>query len=418
MIPSPVPFTEDLQIHPGPALLADLGAGPGLAAHRQRFGRLPHLRSAELLELVESVGLRGRGGAAFPFAIKLKTVAEKRRPVIVVNLSEGEPASAKDSALTLSRPHLVLDGAIAAATALGAREVHVVLPGERPRTAQRMTEAILERDDRIRIRRHHASSRFVAGQGRAVVELIEGRPNLPTTSWAPEAVAGVRGRPTLLSNAETWAHVGLLALRGAAAYRLRGTADEPGTALLTITAPGMVPQVHEVEYGTALRDLLPRSAGGGPALVGGFHGSWVDWAELGEARVSVDGMKAMGLALGAGVVHAIGPHRCPLQLTSRIVEYLASQSAGRCGPCINGLPALAHAVRETLAGIDNRARIEQLAGTVERRGACAHPDGTVRLVRSLFTKLPAEMAAHAVGACTGHRPVAHQHELVTAGARS
>lgn len=417
MIPSPVPFTEDLQIHPGPTLLADLGIGPGLSAHRERFGPLPQLRLPELVDLVESVGLRGRGGAAFPFAVKLTTLAkQRRRPVVVVNLSEGEPASAKDSALAQTRPHLVLDGAIAAARALGTREVHVVLPGERPRTAQRMTEAILERDDRVRIRRHHASSRFVAGQARAVVELIEGRPNLPVTSWAPEAISGVRGRPTLLSNAETWAHVGLLALRGAAAYAVRGTDDEPGTALLTISSPGAPPQIHEVEYGTPLRALLPRAAQGGPALVGGFHGSWVDWEALGGARVSVSGMKEMGLALGAGVVHAVGPHRCPLQLTSRIVDYLASQSAGRCGPCINGLPSLAHAVRETLAGVDNRDRIEQLAATVERRGACAHPDGTIRLVRSLFTMLPDEMAAHAVGSCTGPaRPFARDRELVTAG---
>lgn len=98
------------------------------------------------------------------------------------------------------------------------------------------------------------------------------------------------------------------------------------------------------------------------------------------------------------------------------MEYLASQSAGRCGPCINGLPSLSHAVRETLAGVDNRDRIEQLAATVERRGACAHPDGTIRLVRSLFTMLPDEMAAHAVGSCTGPaRPFTRERELVAAG---
>lgn len=400
MIPSPVPFTEELRISPGPSLLAGIDAGPSLAAHRERFGELPRVDLPGLQELVESVGLRGRGGAAFPFAVKLQTAAARRkRPVVVVNLSEGEPASAKDSALAMTRPHLVLDGAVAAAQALGTREVHVVLPGERPETARLMSRAVEERTDRVRWHRHRAGSRFVAGQARAVVELIEGRPNLPVTSWQPEAVAGVRGRPTLLSNAETWAHVGLLALRGAASYRLRGTAEEPGTALLTLTAPGTPPHVTEVEYGARLRDLLPPSALGGPALIGGFHGCWVSWETLGDLQVSVDGMRAQGLALGAGVVHAVGPHRCPLEVTSGITDYLASQSAGRCGPCFNGLPALAYAVRETLSGSGSPERVEQLAGMVERRGACAHPDGTVRLVRSLFAMLPEEMEAHAAGDC-------------------
>ena len=115
--------------------------------------------------------------------------------------------------------------------------------------------------------------------------------------------------------------------------------------------------------------------------------------------MSVSGFRSLGFALGAGVVHAPGPGRCALELTSRIVDYLAAHSARRCGPCLNGLPALADAVRETLAGAERRQRIEQLFRLLERRGACAHPDGTVRLVRSLYTALPAEMEAHSRGSC-------------------
>ena len=399
-IPSPVPMRDDVRVHPGPALLADLGSGPSLAAHRRLFGELPGLDLATLTDVVKGVGLRGRGGAAFPFAIKLSTAAEgKRRPVVVVNLSEGEPASGKDSALAQTRPHLILDGAVATAVALRARDVYVVLPGDRPLAAQRMTRAMAERSDPVRLHRATADARFVAGQASAVVQLLSGRPNLPATTWVPDAVSGLDGRPTLLSNAETWAHIGLLVHRGAAAYRRNGTATEPGTALLTITAPGMVPQVHEVAYGTRLRDVIPSPLHGGPALVGGFHGSWATWPTLANAKVSVGGFRSLGLALGAGIVHLPGAQTCPLEFTSRVVDYLADQSAKRCGPCLNGLPALAEAVRGLLVGVEGRARIESLARLVERRGACAHPDGTVRLVRSLFTMLPGEVAAHAVGEC-------------------
>lgn len=394
------PLPDEIDIHPGPALLDGLERGPGLAAHRQQYDEPRASSLAELQALVEAVGLRGRGGAAFPFATKLAAAGRGRRALVVVNLAEGETASSKDTALALRRPHLVLDGAITTARALKAREVHVVLPGERPLAAERMRAAMAERTDGVRLVEHVTEGRFVSGQARAVVELIERRPNLPVTAWDPEAVSGVKRRPTLLSNAETWAHVGLLVLRGAAGYRLRGTTSEPGTTLLTVTSRGARPAVHEVAYGSRLRDVLPVSAAGSPGIVGGFHGSWATWPTLANALVSVPGMTSLGAPLGAGVVLLPGPSACCLQVTTDIVDHLAGQSARRCGPCFNGLPALAEAVRGLLEGTGSRQRVEELCGLVARRGACAHPDGTVRLVRSLLLTLPDEVAAHQHGSCT------------------
>lgn len=402
---SPVPVPEHVVVHPGPALLRGIEDGPSLAAHRARYGALPRLGVTELTALVGEVGLRGRGGAAFPFTTKLAAAAAGRHPVVVVNLAEGEPASSKDMALALTRPHLVLDGACAAAAALGARELHVVLPGERPAAAESMRAALRERPKRLRVHEHVASSRFVAGQARAVVELLESRPNLPVTAWRPEAVSGVGGRPTLLSNAETWAQVGLLVLGGHTTYRRLGTSAEPGTTLLTVTAQGALPQVHEVELGSLLRDVLPAD-NGSPGIVGGFHGSWASAETLSHARVSVPGLQALGVPLGAGVVLLPGLGTCPLLFTSRIVDHLAGQSAGRCGPCLNGLPALAAALRGVAFGAEDTTRVEQLCGLVVRRGACAHPDGTARLVRSLLLTFPEELAAHARGGCATRSLVA------------
>jgi len=390
---------HDVCIHPGPALLEGAADGPSLAAHRERFGDLPAVALPDLLRLVRGVGLRGRGGAAFPFAVKLEAASRRRRPVVVVNLSEGEPASAKDSALALARPHLVLDGAVATARALGARELHLVLSGERPQVRRSIVQALAERHDGLDVHDHDAAPRFVAGQARAVIELMSGRPNLPVTAWVPEAIEGHRGRPTLLSNAETWAHVGLLALRGEVAYRHHGTAQEPGTTLLTLTRPGELPHVHEVAYGTRLRDVLPEDARGLPALVGGFHGSWATWPTVASARVSVARMRELGTPLGAVVVLTPDADTCPVELSSRIVDFLAGQSAGRCGPCRNGLPSLAAALRAVLHGTGGPDRVAELAGLVSGRGACAHPDGTARLVRSLLAVMPHEVAAHAAGGC-------------------
>lgn len=383
---------DGLLVEPGPALLAHLEDGPGWAAHRRRYGALPTPSADALVTTAEAVDLRGRGGAAFPFAVKLRTVlaASRRRPVVVVNLSEGEPLSAKDHALALVHPHLVLDGALATARALGAREVHVALPGERPGARRAVLSALAERDDADGVQCHVAAPRFVAGQSAAVVELVSGRENLPVTTWEPAAVAGVKGRPTLLSNAETWAQLAL-ALRG-------GPAE---TTLLTVTVPDRQPRVRETPYGVRFGSAVPELERDDLDLVllGGFHGTWVSRAELARTPVTVDRLRELGAPLGAGIVHLPPAGECPVTRTAAIVEYLAAESAGRCGPCRFGLPSLAAATQRLAAGVADRSEVERLAAMVDGRGACAHPDGTVRLVRSMLAAAPDEVERHAVGLC-------------------
>jgi len=395
----PIAICEDPEVHEGLALLAGVAGGPSLAAHRAAYGEPSAPELGALLRLLDDVGLRGRGGAAFPFATKLRAAAtQPGRPVVVVNLSEGEPASSKDSALARTQPHLVLDGAVLTARALGARQVHVVLPGDRPLTVAAMEAAMAERrDQKVRLVRHEAAPRFVAGQARAVLELMAGRPNLPVTAWTPEAVSGHKRQPTLLSNAETWAHVGHLLLTGPP--RGLGTDDEPGTTLLTVRLPGERVAVREVEYGSPLAALLPE--GDAPVLLGGFHGTWVTARTARRLTISVPGMRAAGCSLGAGLVLAV--EDCPVVWTQRLTRYLAGQSAGRCGPCRNGLPALADAI-EAIDDGGSVGRVQELSGLVERRGACAHPDGTVRLVRSLLAAYPDEVDRHGAGHCAWARP--------------
>jgi NADH:ubiquinone oxidoreductase subunit F (NADH-binding) len=375
----------------------------------------------ELRTLVGSVGLRGRGGAGFPFATKLGAVADRAgRATVVVNLSEGEPASFKDAALAMTAPHLVLDGAAATARALGVRTVHLVVPGDERGVVDAVRRAVAERrqeDRRTRWRLHTAAGRFVSGQARAVLELMAGRENLPVTAWQPEAFRGYRNRPTLLSNAETYAQVGALLTRGRDGYTGLGLADAPGTTLLTLRGDTATPQVVEVPHGTAWDAVLGDDVDG-PVLLGGFHGVWVGGGGLAGLQVDRDAMTTHGLTLGAGVVLPLHPGACPLRRTAAIVDYLAGQSAGRCGPCLNGLPALARAVHELDRGQPSRARTEQLVGLVVRRGACAHPDGTARLVSSLLAAFPEEHRVHATGRCTFAHAVAGGRNRGTADAEA
>ena len=389
----------------GPALLAGITAGPGLAAHRGRVGPVPMLTADALGELARNVNLRGRGGAGFPFAIKLAAAA-RRRAVVVVNASEGEPASHKDAALMTCAPHVVLDGAAVVAQALGTREVHIVVPSEIPTLRVIVEKALLERanaGERLKVVVHNAQARFVAGQAQSVLQLLAGRENLPVTAWQPEAVSGHRGRPTLLSNAETFAHLGHLARVGADGYAAFGTADEPGTTLLTLRGDGWDPLVREVPFGTALDEVLSVAEMAQPLLLGGYHGTWLKPAQLRGLCVSRIDIAAAGATLGAGVILPLAEGWCPLVRTEALVDYLAGQSARRCGPCLKGLPAMAGALRDVVHRGGPVERVQELCGLVTRRGACAHPDGTARLVTSMLTRFPEEVDLHSLGECRGGR---------------
>ena len=215
--------------------------------------------------------------------------------------------------------------------------------------------------------------------------------------------------------------MGLLAAARRAAYRRLGTADEPGTTLLTADAPGE-PCRSCARWRTApgCATCCPTAATDCPALLGGFHGTWATWPTLASARV-VGGRAARRSARrwAPGVVLTPGADDCPVALTSRIVDYLAGQSAGRCGPCLNGLPAPGRGAargRSTAPAAPDRV---DRAGRrwSSGRGACAHPDGTVRLVRSLLAAMPGRgrpaRRRHAAGPACARRPVGAERGVVS-----
>ena len=406
--PHPIVRNEvglDPVVAQGPALLAGIAQGPGLDAHRHRVGPAARPSADQLVQQAKDVDLRGRGGAGFPAAIKLAS-ANRRKAVVVVNASEGEPASRKDAALMSLAPHVVLDGAAAVAHALGTREVHLVVPGELPSIRVGVEKALRDRvaaGERLKWEIHDAAPRFVAGEGSAVLELLSGRVNLPVTTWQPQAISGHRKRPTLLSNAETFAHLGHLARVGSDGYAAHGTATEPGTTLLTLRGDGWDPVVREVAYGTPLADVLTEEEMGQPLLLGGYHGTWLKPAQMEGLTVSRVDIAEAGATLGAGVMLPLSTGWCPLVRTTALVDYLAGQSAKRCGPCMNGLPAMAEALRDLVHRGASSGPVEELCGLVVRRGACAHPDGTARLVTSMLKRFPEEVDLHSLGECRGGR---------------
>ncbi|WP_236793692.1 NADH-ubiquinone oxidoreductase-F iron-sulfur binding region domain-containing protein [Amycolatopsis sp. GM8] len=373
-------------------------AAPDLATHLARNGPVPWRRSAALVGELREAGLTGRGGAGFPVWRKISTVAEGRSAVVIGNGAEGEPASDKDHTLLVRAPHLVLDGLQLAAEAVRAAEVYLYVPIGPAADAVRAALAERTQWDAMPVTVVTAPGYFVAGQESAVVAAVEGRPALPADRLELTPRAGVHGRPTLVQNVETLAHTAQIARYGPAWFRRRGTAEEPGTFLVTVS--GAVPRgVREVPIGVPLGELLAGATTGlRAALVGGYHGTWV--SDL-STPLSRKALVPVGGSIGAGVVIALDNVHCGLKAAADVTRYLAGQSARQCGPCRNGLPALA-ATMTALAdggGPDLPERARKLADLVERRGACGHPDGTARFVRSSLAVFGDEIARHQRGTC-------------------
>ena len=316
--------------------------------------------------------------------------------------------SAKDHLLLESAPHLVLDGAVAAAAAVGAREVLVAAPGA---VLPSLAAAIRERDGAERRRPRFtlvaSAAGYVAGEETAVVAHLEGRPPLPRVSPPLVSHRGYRRRPSLVQNVETLAHIGLIARHGSAWFRERGTEDRPGTMLTTLAGGVRDPGVHEVPVGIAMTDLLARA--GGPdepvraLLVGGYFGGWVAHDAVG---LSLDdaSLHGHGASVGAGVVFVLGESGCAVAATARLTAYLAGQSTGQCGSCVNGLAALSAVVSRCAMATTRPGDGERLDRWIEMvgggRGACRHPDGVTRMLLSAVRLFRDEFEDHArLGPC-------------------
>jgi NADH:ubiquinone oxidoreductase subunit F (NADH-binding) len=398
-----------------PRLLAGIPAhgAMSLEAHLSTHGDLPSVapggrrRESALLAEVERSGLLGRGGGAFPLARKLRAVAAAgRRPVVVVNGAEGEPASTKDRTLLQSLPHLVLDGAELAAQALGASEVIVAVCKSFRAAGENAAAAVAERRACKRsaapVRLAEVADHYLAGQESALVSCLNGGRAHPTFTPPLPSQQGVGRRPTLVSNVETLAHLALVARHGAQWFRALGTPAQPGSALVTLSGAVAHPGVYEIECGSSLRSLI-EAAGGTTgevraALLGGYGGVWIDAGLLATLALSDEHLAARGAALGAGVVLLLSAHACPVAETARVARWLASQSSGQCGPCVNGLQALAATVGEVAGGAAPGralARVEHLAALVAGRGACRHPDGAAQFILSATQTFAGEFADHA-----------------------
>jgi NADH:ubiquinone oxidoreductase subunit F (NADH-binding) len=395
-----------------PRLLSALSSGQSveLERHAAVHGPLPGQRELDaraLVKLVEASGLRGCGGAAFPTATKLQAVREARgQAIVVANGCESEPISTKDALLLRELPHLVLDGAALAARVVGAEEVIVAFE-EPNRLARRSLEHALSdrraaHADTVRFTLFAAKERFLSGQETALVSQLNGGPPKPTFIPPRPTGRGVKNRPTLIQNVETLANLALIARYGARWYRELGTETEPGSRLVTVAGAVRNPGVYEIECGTPLRALFAAAGGTGAqlfgVLIGGYFGSWLPTSAIGKLELSNEALRRHGATLGCGAVFALPTSACPVAETVRVAIYLATETAGQCGPCVHGTAAIArtlHSVAEGKAPRTAFVDLERWTAELPGRGACHHPNGLSHFVSTALRTFATQFDDHA-----------------------
>lgn len=374
-----------------PRLMGDLAAG----------GYQPLPDPEDLLDAVADAGLLGRGGAAFPLAVKLRAVrdAAGERPVVVANGEEGEPASIKDRWLLRHRPRLVLDGLGLAAHMVGAERAYVYLSD--PAAARAIQDAL---PDTSSVEVVRVEPGYVAGEETAAVRAIDGGPAKPTDKPPRPFERGVAGRPTLVSNVETLANLPFLLRHGARKFRSAGTPGSPGTFLATVNGGGCPPGLYEVAHGTPVTELLaahgvsPGEVRG--ALMGGYFAGLLNRRVL-DVTLDHETLRGIGSGLGCGAISLL-TDECPVAVAAAVMAYFDRENASQCGSCFNGTAAMAavlDALRDGQVADGDMARLDRWSIFLRKRGACGTLDGAANLARSLLDEFPDAVADHRGGGC-------------------
>jgi NADH:ubiquinone oxidoreductase subunit F (NADH-binding) len=412
-----------------------VGVPPGLAPRLLRADPLPESLVAyvvaegyqdgpagpqaatELLDAIERSGLRGRGGAAFPFAVKARTVrangaAGGTPPVVIANGEEGEPASVKDRWLLRNRPHLVLDGLRLAAALVGADRAYLYVsdPGAARSAADALHDAELAGRLPLPVELVVVDPSYVAGEETAAVRVINGGPAKPADKPPRPFEEGVAGRPTLVSNVETLANLPYIYRHGPEAYRQAGTSASPGTFLATVTGGGRPPALYELPHGLPLRELLRLHEVAEESVTGLLMGGYFSGL-LGRQAVDLtldhESARALGSGLGCGALAILTTDECPVAVAASVMAYFARENAGQCGSCFNGTSAMSAALgalRDGEAAAADITRLRRWSQVLRGRGACGTLDGATNLAASLLAEFPDHVTTHLNGGCRHHAP--------------
>ena len=322
-------------------------------------------RGTVLSEIAVS-GLRGRGGAAFPTAVKWRGAIEAADPTryMICNADESEPGTFKDRVVMEGDPFSVVEAMTIAGYTIGAEQGYLYIRGEYPdatrtltvaieqaRTAGLLGSNIMGAGFRFDIELRQGQGAYICGEETALFNSIEGFRGEPRQKPPFPTVAGLFSKPTVVNNVETLVNVIEIVKRGGEAFAETGTPDSTGTRLFCLSGVIPRPGVYEVEFGATLREVLDL-AGGAPhdlkaILLGGAAGSFVG-PDMLDLRLTFEDTRQAGVALGSGVIVVYDEAADMREITRRIARFFRDESCGQCVPCRVGTVRIEEALARNL----------------------------------------------------------------------
>ena len=361
------------------ALPMDLAADddlswPALAAAKAMGG-------ASVIELIDGSGLQGRGGAGFPAAFKWKAVANHSGATkyVVVNADEGEPGTFKDRAVMVQRPSLMLEGAVIACFAAGAKDLYLYIRGEFPASRRALEGAIAAAEERgfladvsVHIVSGHGA--YICGEETALLEAIEGRRGMPRLKPPYPTDQGLWGKPTLMNNVETLACVPYIVLNGGDAFRALGR-TEPGSKLYCISGHITNPGTYELPLGVSLDELVDAAGGyvGTPLAFspGGASSGFLPMS-MRDRPLDFKGLVEVGSMLGSAGVVVLNDTVDIAQAAAWQQVFFEDESCGQCTPCRVGCRVQRQATDRFLETGDasELANVDELAWEMDEGSIC------------------------------------------------
>lgn len=401
----------------------------GLAAYRSRGGYEALAKALknspdEVIKAILDAGLRGRGGAGFPTGKKWQFTREApgEARYLVLNGGEDEPGSKKDRVLMENLPHLVIEGTILGAYAIGAAKAYLYINAKydeairsidnalaEAKAAGYWGENILGSNFTLEFEVVPAPHNYVAGEDTAVLEVIEGKQPLPRQKPPFPVTVGLFGKPTSVNNVETLANVAPIMLKGAGWYRTFGTAESPGTMIFALDDDVNRPGIYELPFGTPLRHLIEECGGGMrdgkkiKAIMPAAPSSAYLPADKIDTPLDHNSMRDAGAGLGCGVVRLIAEGTCIVEEVLKISEFFTAESCGQCPACRMETTTLTMILKKVQAGQGGQAILDQFGKILafnKGKGFCnliAMPGPPIESSLKLF---PEDFAAHlSTGKC-------------------
>lgn len=367
------------------------------------------MSAEEVIAEVKKSGLRGRGGAGFPTAIKWDTVskAPDEKKYIVCNMAEGEPGTFKDRYLLSKNPYYVLEGMLIGAHAIGATQAIIATKEKFKSTVERLQNAIKEFENKGicepgYLRLVLGPDEYLFGEEKALLEVVDGRTAMPR--FFPPFLYGVGAgagetNPTVVNNFESLSHVAKILANGADWFKSMGSEDTPGTVILSLSGDLKRPGMYEVETGLTMRQVFYDLAGGPrdeskpiKVVFSGISNRPMTPDQF-DLPLGFGTLRAAGVGLGSAGFMVYDESRSMLQIAWMYSHFLANSSCGQCIPCNMGTRVITELLAKLKDGVGSEKDLEDIlieTGRCTNQTRCFLPQQESIVIPSIIEKFSAE----------------------------